>query len=79
MAALFSVTGYLGINFVLVLVRSFGVLMAVTGVHVHVYAELLRIFILYHKWKVACMIPYAFHAKCICVRNSKLKPVASKH
>ena len=34
MAALFSLTGYLGINFVLVLVRSFGALLAVTGIHV---------------------------------------------
>ena len=31
MAAIFSLTGYLGINFVLVLVRSFGALLAVTG------------------------------------------------
>jgi hypothetical protein len=31
MAAVFSLTGYLGINFVLVLVRSFGALLAVTG------------------------------------------------
>ncbi len=74
MAALFSITGYLGINFVLVLVRSFGALMAVTGgVHVHVYTELLRIFCTTNG-SLACMIP----AKCIHVRNSKLKPVASK-
>ena len=31
MAAVFSLTGYLGINFVLVLVNSFGALTAVTG------------------------------------------------
>ena len=31
MAAVFSLTGYLGINFVLVLVSSFGALTAVTG------------------------------------------------
>ena len=31
MAGVFSVTGYLGINFVLVLVRLFGALLAVTG------------------------------------------------
>ncbi len=31
MAFVFSLTGYLGINFVLVLVRSFGALLAVTG------------------------------------------------
>ena len=31
MAFIFSLTGYLGINFVLVLVRSFGALLAVTG------------------------------------------------
>ena len=30
-AAVFSLTGYLGINFVLVLVNSFGALTAVTG------------------------------------------------
>ena len=33
MAAVFSLTGYLGINFVLVLVRSFGALLAVTGIY----------------------------------------------
>ena len=31
MAAVFSLTGYLGINFVLVLINSFGALTAVTG------------------------------------------------
>jgi len=32
MIAVFSLTGYLGINFVLVLVRTKGALVAVTGV-----------------------------------------------
>lgn len=34
MATIFSLTGYLGINFVLVLVRSFGALLAVTGIYI---------------------------------------------
>ena len=38
MAAVFSLTGYLGINFVLVLVRSFGALLAVTGIQSHGYS-----------------------------------------
>lgn len=43
MAAIFSITGYLGINFVLVLVRSFGALLAVTGMCVCVCARLIVI------------------------------------
>lgn len=38
MAAIFSLTGYLGINFVLALIGSFGVLTAVTGMQVHMQA-----------------------------------------
>ena len=38
MAAVFSLTGYLGINFVLVLVRSFGALLAVTGIQSNGYS-----------------------------------------
>ena len=49
MAAVFSLTGYLGINFVLVLVRSFGALLAVTGnvCYVHVVAIFPRLGIIY--------------------------------
>ena len=43
MAAVFSLTGYLGINFVLVLVRSFGALLAVTGIQSHMATVL-------HQW-----------------------------
>ncbi len=41
MAFVFSLTGYLGINFVLVLVRSFGALLAVTGSYLSVSKSLL--------------------------------------
>ena len=36
MAAVFSLTGYLGVNFVLALIGSFGVLTAVTGNYITV-------------------------------------------
>ena len=45
MAGIFSITGYLGINFVLVLVRSFGALLAVTGEWLVLSFLCLRLFL----------------------------------
>ena len=51
MAAIFSLTGYLGINFVLVLVRSFGALLAVTGIY-----YMYLIFVCAHQNRVKILV-----------------------